>query len=121
MFMGVNYHVSYPDFRVSHEEAEMRFYPLEEDIYAKICMLFGIKGVNYVVLAVKSRDVRDNFKDLCNRVFHGETLIVSRPKNENIVMMSESEYNEMMKAKKMQTIFLCSINPSSKISVATVC
>ena len=29
-FMGVNYHVSYPDFRVSHEESEMCFYPLEE-------------------------------------------------------------------------------------------
>ena len=28
--MGVNYHVSYPDFRVSHEESEMCFYPLEE-------------------------------------------------------------------------------------------
>ena len=27
-------------------------------------------------------------------------LIVSRPKNENIVMMSEAQYNEMMKAKK---------------------
>ena len=34
-FMGVNYHVSYPDFRVSHEESKMCFYPLEEDIYAK--------------------------------------------------------------------------------------
>ena len=30
----------------------------------------------------------------------GETLIISRPKNENIVMMSESEYNEIMKAKR---------------------
>lgn len=38
-FMGVNYHVSYPDFRVSHEESEMCFYPLEEDIYAKILVL----------------------------------------------------------------------------------
>ena len=28
--MGVNYHVSYPDFRVSHEESEMCFYPLKE-------------------------------------------------------------------------------------------
>ena len=38
-FMGVNYHVSYPDFRVSHEETEMCFYPLKEDIYAKILVL----------------------------------------------------------------------------------
>ena len=45
-------------------------------------------------------DVRDNFKALCDKVFEGETLIVSRPKNENIVMMSEKEYNNIMKAKK---------------------
>ena len=51
------------------------------------------------MLAVKSMDVRDNFKSLCDKVFNGETLIISRPKNENIVMLSEAEYNEMMKAK----------------------
>ena len=50
------------------------------------------------MLAVKSMDVRENFKSLCDKVFRG--LIVSRPKNENIVMMSESEYNEIMKAKR---------------------
>ena len=52
------------------------------------------------MLAVKSMDVRENFKALCDKVFRGETLIVSRPKNENIVMMSESEYNALMKAKR---------------------
>ena len=52
------------------------------------------------MLAVKSIDVRENFKSLCDKVFMGETVIVSRPKNENIVMMSESEYNEIMKAKR---------------------
>ncbi len=52
------------------------------------------------MLAVKSMDVRENCKSLCDKVFRGETLIVSRPKNENIVMMSESEYNEIMKAKR---------------------
>ena len=52
------------------------------------------------MLAVKSMDVRDNFKSLCDKVFNGETLIVSRPKNENIVMMSEAEYNDIMKVKK---------------------
>ena len=52
------------------------------------------------MLAVKSMDVRDNFKNLCDKVFKGETLIISRPKNENIVMISESEYNEIMKAKR---------------------
>ena len=52
------------------------------------------------MLAVKSMDVRDNVKSLCDQVFNGETLIISRPKNENIVMLSEAEYNEMMKAKR---------------------
>ncbi len=52
------------------------------------------------MLAVKSMDVRENFKSLCDKVFNGETLIISRPKNENVVMLSEREYNEMMKAKK---------------------
>ena len=52
------------------------------------------------MLAVKSMDVRENIKALCDKVFHGETLVVSRPKNENIVMMSENKYNEIMKAKR---------------------
>ena len=51
------------------------------------------------MLAVKSMDLRENFKTLCDKVFNGETLIVSRPKNENIVIISEAEYNEMLKAK----------------------
>ena len=52
------------------------------------------------MLAVKSMDVRENFKALCDKVFQGETLIISRPKNENVVMLSEKEYNQMMKAKR---------------------
>ena len=52
------------------------------------------------MLAVKSMDVRDNFKSLCDKAPRGETLIISRPKNENVVMISEAEYNDMMKAKR---------------------
>ena len=52
------------------------------------------------MLAVKSMDVRDNFKALCDKIFCGETLIVSRQKNENIVMISEKEYHDLMKAKR---------------------
>ena len=52
------------------------------------------------MLAVKSMDVRDNFKILCEKVYKGETVFISRPKNENVVMISEKEYNEMLKAKK---------------------
>ena len=52
------------------------------------------------MLAVKSMDVRENFKEWCNKVIGGETLIVSRPKNENVAIVSEKEYNEMAKAKR---------------------
>ncbi len=52
------------------------------------------------MLAVKSMDVRENFKEWCNRVIGGEILIVSRPRNENVVIVSEKEYNEMAKAKR---------------------
>lgn len=60
--------------------------------------MYGNEVLN--MLAVKSMDVRENFKAICDKVFRGETLIISRPKNENIVMMSEAEYNEIMKAKR---------------------
>lgn len=52
------------------------------------------------MLAVKSMDVRGHFKEWCDKVFSGETLIISHPKNENIVMISETEYNEMMRIKR---------------------
>lgn len=52
------------------------------------------------MLAVKSMDVRENFKNFCEKGINGETLIISRPKNENVVMLSEAEYNKMMKAKR---------------------
>ncbi len=63
------------------------------------------------MIAVKSMDVRDNFKSLCDKVFCGETLIISRPKNENIVMVSENEYNELQKTKK-NAEYLAMLNQS---------
>lgn len=50
--------------------------------------------------AVKSMDVREHFKEWCNKVINGETLVVSRPRNENVVILSEKEYNEMARAKR---------------------
>ena len=52
------------------------------------------------MIAVKSMSVRVNFKEWCGKIFNGETIIVSRPKNENVVMISEKKYNELLKAKK---------------------
>lgn len=63
------------------------------------------------MLAVKSMDIRDNFKAICDKVFNGEPIVVSRPKNENIVMISEHEYNAMLKAKR-NVEYLESLNRS---------
>lgn len=63
------------------------------------------------MLAVKSMDVRENFRDWCNKVINGETVVVSRPKNENIYMLSEREYNELQKAKR-NTEYLAMLDQS---------
>ena len=52
------------------------------------------------MLVVKGMDVRNNFKEWCNKVVRGETIVVSRPRNENVVIVSEKEYNELQKAKR---------------------
>ena len=61
---------------------------------------FRANKEDFVMLAVKSMSVRTNFKEWCRKVFNGETIIVSRPKNENVVMVSEKKYNELLKAKR---------------------
>ena len=52
------------------------------------------------MIAAKSMDVRQNFKKFCDKDFHGETVIISRKKNENVVMVSEREYNDLIKARR---------------------
>ncbi len=52
------------------------------------------------MLAVKSMNIRNNFKSWCKTVSEGETVVISRPKNQNIYMLSEKEYNDLQKAKR---------------------
>ncbi len=52
------------------------------------------------MLALKAIDVKNNFKSICAQVFSGETVMLSRPKNQNIVMISEAEYNRLEKARR---------------------
>jgi len=52
------------------------------------------------MLAVKSVNVRDNFKEWCDKISKGETVVISRPRNENIYMINEAEYNALQKAKR---------------------
>ena len=52
------------------------------------------------MLAVKSVNVRNNFKKWCDKISKGETVLISRPQNKNIYMISEAEYNDLQKAKR---------------------
>lgn len=64
------------------------------------------------MLAVKPTQMREQFKALCDKVVRdGETVIVSRPNNENVVVVSEKEYNPMQKAAR-NTAYLDMIDKS---------
>ena len=52
------------------------------------------------MLSVKIEDVMDHFESFCDKVSNGETLIISSPENQSIFMLSEKEYNELMKAQR---------------------
>ncbi len=52
------------------------------------------------MVAVKGTTVKKDFKNICDRVFNGEVFIISRPKDENVVMVSEREYTELERIKK---------------------
>lgn len=52
------------------------------------------------MIATKQMDVRANIKKYFDIAFDGEPVIVSRKENKNVVIVSEREYNELMKAKR---------------------
>lgn len=65
------------------------------------------------MLAVKSVNVRDNFKEWCDKISMGETVVISRPRNENIYMINEAEYNALQKAKR-NAEYLAMLDKSDK-------
>ena len=49
------------------------------------------------MIAIAGSKVRSHFKETCDKVVDDvEAVIVTRSRGENIVMISESEYNNMM-------------------------
>lgn len=52
------------------------------------------------MIALKTIDIRNDFKRISSLVCAGEKILVSRPKNENLIIMSEKEYNELEKLRK---------------------
>ena len=52
------------------------------------------------MIALKTTDIRNDFKKVSNLIFTGEKILVSRPRNENLVILSEKEYNEREKLRR---------------------
>lgn len=52
------------------------------------------------MIATKPLDLRSNLKKYMDFAFKGEPVVIARPKNENVVMVSEKDYNELMKSKQ---------------------
>ena len=52
------------------------------------------------MLSIKSINVQNNFKEWCDKIIMGETVVISRSGNENIYMINEAEYNALQKAKR---------------------
>ncbi|MDR2006521.1 MAG: type II toxin-antitoxin system Phd/YefM family antitoxin [Acidaminococcales bacterium] len=50
--------------------------------------------------AINATALRDKFKEICDMAVNGETIIVSRPHNQNVVVLSETAYNKLEKAQK---------------------
>ena len=55
------------------------------------------------MIAVKTLDVTQDFKSIADRIMRGERVLISRPKNENIVMITETEYNQLNKLRENTT------------------
>jgi antitoxin YefM len=54
------------------------------------------------MIAVRATDLKSNFKNVCRRVSEGNTVVIPRPKNENIVLLSEKRYNELEYIEKLE-------------------
>ncbi len=58
-----------------------------------------MKGRLMLMLAVNYTTIRNNLKDYCDTVTdNDETVIVTRKDEKNVVIISLSEYNRLMKA-----------------------
>lgn len=52
------------------------------------------------MIALKTTDIRNDFKKIGNLAYAGEKILISRPRNENLVILSEKEYNELEKIRR---------------------
>ena len=52
------------------------------------------------MIATKPIELSANLKNYLDNAFNGEPVIVSRENNQNVVILSEREYNDLTRAKR---------------------
>jgi len=52
------------------------------------------------MIALRTLDLRNDFKRVSDLVNSGEVVLIARPRNENLVVLSEKEYNELEKVRR---------------------
>lgn len=52
-----------------------------------------------MITATVATDLKANLKYYIDKALSGDSIIITRPKQENVVMISESEYNELLRLK----------------------
>ncbi|MDR1069111.1 MAG: type II toxin-antitoxin system Phd/YefM family antitoxin [Clostridiales Family XIII bacterium] len=52
------------------------------------------------MIALKTVDMRNNFKRVSEIAKQGEPVLIARPHNDNLVVLSEYAYNEMVRIKE---------------------
>ncbi|MCL1823279.1 MAG: type II toxin-antitoxin system Phd/YefM family antitoxin [Oscillospiraceae bacterium] len=52
------------------------------------------------MIALRTIDLRNDFKRVSEIINSGEKVLIARPKNQNLVVLSEKDYNELEKAKR---------------------
>ena len=58
------------------------------------------------MIAVKTIDITQNFKEIADKILKdGERVLISRPKNENLVILTETEYNKLEKMSRNAEYF----------------
>ncbi|MDR1012847.1 MAG: hypothetical protein LBL38_01095 [Lactobacillales bacterium] len=50
-----------------------------------------------MITVVKSQSVQTNFRSICDQVWSGLHVVVSRPKNKNVVVLAEPDYQTLIK------------------------
>jgi antitoxin YefM len=52
------------------------------------------------MIALRTIDLRNDFKKVSELINSGEKVLIARPKNQNLVVLSEKDYNDLEKAKR---------------------